>query len=124
MRCLKVWAVTLNGQRPVWIEDGYLLFTDVSGNAIWRFDGAAGLSLWMKPLGSDPVDDYTSSPGLNGLLAYRDGTILAPDHGDRALYVLDLAMQSKTLLAEQCEGKQFNSPNDVVVHASGTHFFY
>lgn len=108
---------------PVWIEDGYLLFTDVPGNTIWKFSDQDGLSVWMQPSGADPVADYTSSPGANGLLAYKNGTILAPDHGNRALYVLDLDTQKKTLLADQYEGQRFNSPNDVVVHSSGTMFF-
>lgn len=108
---------------PVWVEDGYLLFTDVPGNTIWKFSDQDGLSVWMQPSGADPVADYTSSPGANGLLAYGDGTILAPDHGNRALYVLDLDTREKTLLADQYEGQRFNSPNDVVVHSSGTIFF-
>jgi gluconolactonase len=108
---------------PVWIEDGYLLFTDVPGNSIWKFTETDGLSLWMLPSGSKTQADYTSSPGANGLFPYGAGKILVPDHGNRALYVMDVETQVKTVLADTYEGKRFNSPNDVVVHSSGMIYF-
>lgn len=108
---------------PVWIEDGYLLFTDVPGNSIWKFTEADGLELWMLPSGSKTKAEYTSSPGANGLYPYGAGKILVPDHGNRALYVMDVETQAKTLLADKYEGKRFNSPNDVVVHSSGMIYF-
>lgn len=108
---------------PVWVEDGYLLFTDVPGNSIWKFTETDGLALWMQPSGSTVNADYTSSPGANGLFPYGDGKILVPDHGNRALYVMDIESQVKTVLADRFEGKRLNSPNDVVVHASGMIYF-
>lgn len=108
---------------PVWIDEGYVLFTDVPGNTIWKFSDKAGLELWMQPSGSDPVADYTSSAGVNGLFPHKKGAILAPDHGSRALYSLDVETQAKTVLADNYKGKAFNSPNDVVVHSSGVIFF-
>jgi gluconolactonase len=108
---------------PVWIEDGYLLFTDVPGNAIWKFSETEGLSLWMLPAGSKVKADYTSSPGANGLYPYGPGKVLVPDHGNRALYVMDVETQVKTVLADKFEGKRLNSPNDVVVHSSGMIYF-
>lgn len=108
---------------PVWIEDGYLLFTDVPGNSIWKFTEADGLELWMLPSGSKTKAEYTSSPGANGLYPYGAGKILVPDHGNRALYVMDVETQAKTLLADSYDGKRFNSPNDVVVHSSGMIYF-
>lgn len=108
---------------PVWMDDGYLLFTDVPGNSIWKFSETDGLELWMLPSGSKTKADYTSSPGANGLYPYSDGKILVPDHGNRALYVMDVQTQAKTVLADSYEGKRFNSPNDVVVHSSGMIYF-
>lgn len=111
---------------PVWIEQeehGYLLFTDVPGNAIWKFTEEGGLELWMQPSGAKDIEDYMSSPGANGLFPFKGGEILVPDHGSRALFALDLATQDKRLLADRYNGKRLNSPNDVVVHSSGTIFF-
>lgn len=108
---------------PVWMDAGYLLFTDVPGNSIWKFSEEAGLELWMLPAGSKVKADYTSSAGANGLFPYGDGTIFLPDHGNRALYAMDVATQVKTVLADRFEGKRFNSPNDVVVHSSGMIYF-
>lgn len=108
---------------PVWIDAGYLLFTDVPGNTIWRYQDEDGLSVWMQPSGADPVPDYTSSPGANGLLAYGSDAILLPDHGNRVLSKIDLATQDREVLADRFDGKRFNSPNDVVVHDSGMIYF-
>lgn len=108
---------------PVWMDAGYLLFTDVPNNSIWKFSEEAGLELWMQPAGSKIKADYTSSAGANGLFPYGDGKILLPDHGNRALYAMDVETQVKTLLADRFEGKRFNSPNDVVAHPSGVIYF-
>ena len=110
---------------PVWIRDGgYLLFTDVPGNAIHKYDPATGaLSEWMNPSGPSDVTDAMRSPGANGLLNYGEGRILVPVHGERALFAMDLATQTKTPLATAYKGKRLNSPNDVVVHDSGAIFF-
>ena len=108
---------------PVWMDEGYLLFTDVPGNAIWKFSDEDGLELWMLPSGSKDKADYTSSPGANGLFPYGEGKILVPDHGNRALYVMDVDTKEKTVLADTFEGKRLNSPNDAVVHGSGMIYF-
>lgn len=108
---------------PVWMEEGYLLFTDVPGNSIWKFSEADGLELWMLPSGSKSVEDYTSSPGANGLYPYGEGKILVPDHGNRALYVMDVETQEKTVLVDNYEDQRLNSPNDVVVHDTGMIYF-
>lgn len=108
---------------PVWMDAGYLLFTDVPGNAIWKFSDGEGLELWMQPAGSKTKADYTASAGANGLFPYAPGQILVPDHGNRALYVMDVDTKEKTVLADRFEGKRLNSPNDVVVHASGMIYF-
>jgi len=108
---------------PVWMEDGYLLFTDVPGNSIWKFTEEDGLELWMQPSGSKVKADYTSSPGANGLFPAGDGRLLVPDHGNRALYAMDVDTQVKTVLADTYEGKRLNSPNDAVVHSSGAVYF-
>lgn len=110
---------------PVWIQEGgYLLFTDVPGNAIHKFDPATGdITEWMNPSGPAEVTDEMSSAGANGLLNYGEGRILVPVHGERALFSMDLATKTKTPLATEYKGKRFSSPNDVVVLSDGTIFF-
>ncbi|NVD45370.1 SMP-30/gluconolactonase/LRE family protein [Altererythrobacter sp. HHU K3-1] len=113
---------------PVWIDDdrgGYLLLTDVPGNAIHKWSEGSGFELWMKPSGftGAPVEGM-GSPGANGLLAgLRSGTILLADHGNRAVYELDLATKAKRNLADRFGGKPFNSPNDLVTDRAGNLYF-
>lgn len=110
---------------PVWIKDGgYLLFTDVPGNTIYKFEEGEGITTWMTPSGhADPKPSYTSSQGANGLYPLDDEHIILPDHGSRTLYKLNLKTKVKTVLADQFEGKRFNSPNDAVVSKAGIIYF-
>jgi len=73
---------------PVWIKDGgYLLFTDVPGNTIYKFKEDEGITTWMAPSGHpDPKPSYTSSAGANGLYPFDGDHIIVPDHGNRTLY--------------------------------------
>ena len=110
---------------PVWIKDGgYVLFTDVPGNTIYKFKEGKGLSTWMTPSTfMDPKLPLSGTQGANGLYPFDAGHIIAADHGSRTLYKMNLATQEKTLLADRFEGKRFNSPNDAVLAKSGVIYF-
>ena len=110
---------------PVWIKDGgYLLFTDVPGNTIYKFKEGEGITTWMTPSGHpDPKPAYTSSQGANGLYPLDDDHIIVPDHGNRTLYKLNMNTKEKTVLADRFEGKKFNSPNDAVFSKAGIIYF-
>lgn len=115
-----VWS-----EGPVWIkEGGYLLFTDVPGNTIYKFKEGEGIATWMTPSGHpDPKPNYTSSQGANGLYPLDHGHIILADHGNRTLYKLNLKTKAKTILANRFEGKKFNSPNDAVLSKMGVIYF-
>ena len=110
---------------PVWIKKGgYLLYTDVPGNVIYKFKEGQGITTWMSPSGHpDPKPSYTSSQGANGLSPLDDDHIIVPDHGNRTLYKLNLKSKAKTVLVDRFEGKKFNSPNDAVLSKAGTIYF-
>jgi gluconolactonase len=111
---------------PVWVPDdgGYLLLSDVPANRMYRWSEADGLSIFLEPSGYDGPDPSAfREPGTNGLIAGPPGTILACDHGNRAVARLDLATKTKTFLATQYDGKPFNSPNDLVLGADGSTWF-
>ena len=110
---------------PVWIaEDNRLLFTDVPGNTIWSFKDGEGLTEYLKPSGHAlPVPDHISSAGANGLIRLSENEIILPDHGNRGVYAMNLSTKEKRLIVEKFEGKQFNSPNDAVLHETGILFF-
>lgn len=110
---------------PAWVKDGgYLLFTDVPKNRIYRWSEQDGLSVFLEPSGYAGPDDGTlREPGANGLFTEPQGTVLLADSGSRSLARLDPKTKKKTALVERFEGKRFNSPNDVVRRGDGAVFF-
>ncbi len=110
---------------PVWVKSGgYLLFTDVPGNKMWKWSEAGGLEKFLDPSGAaSPDPEVWREAGANGLAILDDNSILVADTGNRAIQKLDLATKAKTPVATQVDGKKFSSPNDVVKMKSGVIFF-
>ena len=106
---------------PVWVGDaqGHLLFSDVPGNAIYRWDGTQ-TTAFLAPSGYQPFPIPASlrEAGSNGLALGRGGLLLA-DSGTRALVRVDLETRERTVLADGYQGRRFNSPNDLVVARNG-----
>jgi gluconolactonase len=111
---------------PVWVQEdgGYLLFSDVPANKMYRWSERDGVSVFLDPSGYDgpPTKDFRE-PGSNGLVPGPRGSILMADHGNRAVARLDLVTRRKTLLATHYQGRRFNSPNDLVRARDGTIYF-
>jgi len=109
---------------PVWMHEGYLLFSDIPNNAIMKWTPAAGAaSVFMKPsgltAGSAPAGALI---GSNGLTLDKQGRLIICRHGDRD--VVRREPDGKiTVLAAKYEGKRLNSPNDVVVKSDGSIYF-
>ncbi|PPT93499.1 SMP-30/gluconolactonase/LRE family protein [Xanthomonas arboricola] len=110
---------------PAWVRNGgYLLFTDVPENTLYRWSEDAGLSVLLSPSGySGPEQATLREAGANGLYAEPGGTVLLADSGTRIVARLDPATRKKTPLATQFEGHRFNSPNDLVRRSDGVVFF-
>lgn len=110
---------------PVWIggEDGSLLFSDVPGNAIFRWDGQL-TTAFIAPSGyaGFPLPDYIREGGSNGLASGRGGLVIA-DSGNRCISVIDMTTRTRTVLADNYQDKRFNSPNDLVVANNGDVYF-
>ncbi|EJL25201.1 gluconolactonase [Caulobacter sp. AP07] len=115
-----IWA-----EGPVWVRDGgYLLFSDVPGNVMYRWSEADGVSEFMNPSGyAGPPTDAFAEPGSNGMALDAAGDLLVCDHGNRALARVDLATRAKTILLDRYQGRRFNSPNDLAVARSGAIYF-
>ncbi|MDB5454875.1 MAG: gluconolactonase [Caulobacter sp.] len=115
-----VWS-----EGPVWVKDGgYLVFSDVPGNVMYRWSEADGATVFLKPSGYDGPDPSPfREPGSNGLALDAAGRLLVCDHGNRALARVDLKTKKKTILVDRYQGKKFNSPNDLAVAKSGAIYF-
>ncbi len=109
---------------PVWRPaESDLLFTDVPGNTVWRWAEADGATVFLRPSGLSIGPGRDASVGSNGLILDADGRLLLADHGSRAVTRLDPATYVRETLADRYDGRRLNSPNDLVLHASGALFF-
>lgn len=115
---------------PAWVhaagggDQGYLLFTDVPGNTLYRWSAQDGASVFLKPSGYAGTDTAAlREAGANGLFAEPGGTVLLADSGNRLVARLDPRTKRKATLAATFRGKRFNSPNDVVRRSDGMVFF-
>ena len=108
---------------PVWIKDGgYLVFSDIPKNTIWKWKEGDGISLYLKPSGYTGKRTDLKEPGSNGLLVDADGRLILMEHGDRRVTRLEKDGK-KTVLADKYMGKRLNSPNDGVFHSNGDLYF-
>ncbi|MBC8026187.1 MAG: SMP-30/gluconolactonase/LRE family protein [Steroidobacteraceae bacterium] len=110
---------------PIWVKNGgYLLFTDVPGNKMWKWSEKKGLEKFLDPSGAaNPDPAIWREAGANGLTIFDKNSILLADTGSRAIQKLDLRTKQKTLVATLFDGKKFSSPNDVTRMKSGVLFF-
>jgi gluconolactonase len=110
---------------PVWVRDGYLLFSDPNANRIYRYDPRDGgaLAVFREKSGYDATDiaEY-GQPGSNGLALDARGRLTIDEHGRHRVTRLE-PDGSLTVLAERYQGKRLNSPNDLVYRSDGTLFF-
>jgi sugar lactone lactonase YvrE len=96
---------------PVWIPAGYLLFSDIPANVIYKWaPGFDAAQVWREPSGHS-----------NGLTLDRAGRLVACEH-DRRVSRTE-ADGTVVALAEQYEGRRLNSPNDIVCKSDGSIYF-
>lgn len=95
---------------PVWMPQGYLVFSDIPANELKRWDATGGVQTFRKP-----------SNNTNGNTLDRERRLISAEHGGR---VSRTETSGKvTNLVESFEGKRLNSPNDAVVKSDGTIWF-
>jgi gluconolactonase len=129
---------------PVWVQrgrEGYLLFTDIPGNVIWKLtlDGTA--SIYQSQVGytgpevwrwgginnngrerNDPQFEEFAMIGADGMTLDRQGRLIVATFAGRSLMRIDQNGR-RTVLADRYEGKRFGGPNDVVVKRDGAIYF-
>jgi gluconolactonase len=97
---------------PVWHAGGkFLLFSDMPGDHLRRWSAKDGVSTFRKPC-------YKS----NGLTYDRQGRLLVCEHASSTVTRTEADGRSTTL-ASHWQGKELNSPNDIVVKSDGAIYF-
>lgn len=108
---------------PVWVPDGYLLFSDPNSNTIYRWSDVDGLSVFRTKSGYTGTDvGQYRQPGSNGLALDAEGRVTINEHGNRRVTRLE-KNGSLTVLADRYDGKRLNSPNDLVYRSDGSLYF-
>jgi gluconolactonase len=108
---------------PVWDRrGGYLLFSDVPQNTVFKWHQGEGVSVFLKPSGYTGTTPRGGEPGSNGLIMDPEGRLVLCQHGDRRVARLEQDKSFKTL-ADRYQGKRFNSPNDGAFKSNGDLYF-
>ncbi len=99
---------------PVWHPEGYLLFSDIPADTIFRYTPGVGTDPYRSP-----------SRNSNGLTFDRQGRLVAAEHGGRQVSRMAESAEGPAMdpLVGHFDGKRLNSPNDLVVHSGGSIFF-
>ena len=97
---------------PLWHAQGkYLLFSDMPGDHLRRWSAKDGVTTFRNP-----------SNKSNGLTWDRRGRLLACEHATSSVTRTE-ADGRITVLASHYEGKELNSPNDIICKSDGTIYF-
>ncbi len=113
---------------PVYIKDsGYLLFSDIPNNKIFKWKEGGGASLYLTPSGHTFPEKKEVEPGSNGLLLDAKGNLVLCQHGDRRVARMEAPLNNPKpefiTLTDRYKGKRLNSPNDAVFHPNGDLYF-
>jgi len=110
-RVLRVAAGYTFTEGPAWSQQGYLVFSDVPNNTIWRFTP-----------GEKPTVFRQASNGANGNAFDAKGRLYTCESRTRRVVRTD-GSGGLEVLAERWEGKRLNAPNDIAVRKDGHAYF-
>lgn len=119
---------------PVWVDGdgGYLLFSDIPPNRVWKWQPGRGATVYLERSGyldtiPRPGHSPPDEPGSNGLLLDPEGRLVLCQHGLRQVARMtaplsDPAPEFETIAA-RWNGNRLNSPNDAVYRSTGDLYF-
>jgi gluconolactonase len=96
---------------PIWMSDGSLHFSDMPGDKRRRWHPEEGVTVLRDP-----------SNKCNGMTLDNDGNLLVCEHVTSSL-VRERPDGTHETLATHWDGKELNSPNDVIVASDGSILF-
>jgi sugar lactone lactonase YvrE len=96
---------------PVWHPDGFLLFSDIPANTIYKWQPEQKTEIFRQPSGN-----------ANGNTLDRSQRLISAEHGNRRVSRTEKDGQIVTL-ASHYQGKRLNSPNDLAIKSDGSIYF-
>jgi sugar lactone lactonase YvrE len=95
---------------PLWIPDGFLLFSDIPADTVYKYEPGSKHEIFLKP-----------SEHTNGLTLDKQGRLVMCSHLRKVKRLEKNG--SQIILAEYFKGKRLNSPNDIVVKSDESIYF-
>jgi len=114
---------------PLWINEGggYLLFSDIPENKVYKLAADGKVSTYLEPSGFTGTNFQGKEPGSNGLVLSPAGELILMQHGDRKVAKMDALLENPSpiysSLVSAYEGKRLNSPNDAIYDKAGNLYF-
>jgi gluconolactonase len=109
---------------PVWFPEGYLWFSDVTGNVVRQWGPDGKITEVLRPGGGEnktaPAGSFI---GPNGMIHDKDGNVLLCQHTNRQIVRVTKDTHQASPFLSKFEGKRFNSPNDLVYKSDGSLYF-
>jgi len=128
----------------LWVQNGksgYLLFSDIPANVIYKWTPDGKVSIYLDHSGytgrdiwrvgfiqtngkdrNDPLFEEFPMIGSNGLALDRQGRLIIATWAGRSIDRIE-KNGKRTVLADRYEGKRFNGTNDVIVKKDGSIYF-
>jgi gluconolactonase len=99
---------------PIWMADGSLHFSDMPADKRRRWHPDEGVTVLRDP-----------SNKCNGMTLDNDGNLIVCEHVTSSVVRIDPDGEGggREVLATHYQGKELNSPNDVIVHSNGAIYF-
>jgi gluconolactonase len=98
---------------PIWHPDEeYLIFSDIAESIQYKWHEATGLTTFRHP-----------SNQANGNCFDREGRVISCEHASSHLVIHDHGGKRVRVLASHHDGKELNSPNDVICDSQGRVWF-
>lgn len=100
---------------PVWNASGnFLLFSDIPTSTRWRWDERAGCGALSE-----------ATQKGNGMALDHRARLLVCEHATSCVVRMDAdgSGSSREVIASHYDGKELNSPNDIVVRSDGSIYF-
>lgn len=96
---------------PAWHPYGFLVFSDINANKIYKWSEKKGVEVFADPSGKS-----------NGIICTKSDYFYVCRHASRDIAKMN-ATGNLTSYVGQYKGKKFNSPNDIELSFLGTVFF-
>lgn len=108
----------------LWHKGGYLIFSDLVRNKIYKYVKQQEPEVFLDQSGLDglPAPHHSNHVGSNGIAYDHQGNFVFCQHGNHAIARLNKDGSVETLV-DSFNGKQLNSPNDLVVGPDDSIYF-